>query len=606
MRVPFLAWPAAALWVLCWFLAGPEPYRPAVPSGWVVAVRDGFSESVARFGGDGAALLPGLVLGDTRSVPESLTAAMRVTSLSHLTAVSGANCAIIVSLVYGLVALMGWGIWWRAGLAGAALVGFVVLVGAEPSVIRAAIMAILALLTIAAGRPVAGLTILGAAVLIALSLSPALSHSMGFALSVAATLGLLVLTRPIHELLGRWLPDRFALVLSVPLAAQIAVQPLLLVFAPYIPTYGLLANIIAEPLAPVATVFGLLALATNAIPVLSLPFLGTAWLAGSIIATVARIGAGLPFATIPWPAGWAGIAIATVATGLGAWGLVARRRVLALIAALLVTGALTTTLGGSAVSWVNAPTDWTVAQCDVGQGDAIVLRDAAATVLIDTGRDETKLRACLGRLGVTQVDLVVLTHFDIDHVGAYRVVLGRVANLIHGPTDGFADEQTVREFAASGASVRQTQRGDRGSVGRWEWRVLWPTDQLPTEPGNPSSVVTAFTSSSRELPSLLDLGDLPAREQEKMLNIGGVGPVDVVKVSHHGSKDQFPGLYQRLRATVALVGVGAENEYGHPTEFALAMMKSTGSTVVRTDLNGIGLVEKGGHGVLRVWTERAG
>jgi competence protein ComEC len=309
--------------------------------------------------------------------------------------------------------------------------------------------------------------------------------------------------------------------------------------------------------------------------------------------------------SIPWPPGGAGIAVATLCTVLAAWALLTKRGVVAAVAGVLVIGALSTTVGAHTVSWTSAPRDWSVAQCDVGQGDALVMRDGAETVLIDTGRDETALRACLTRLGVGRISLLVLTHFDIDHVGAYRVVVGKVDRVVHGPTDGFADELTLSEFHQSGATVTQVERGARGTSGRWSWAVLWPTRTIETEPGNPSSVVTSFTSTS-SLPSVVDLGDLPAREQEMMFGLGGISPVDVVKVSHHGSKDQFPGLYERLRAGVALVGVGNDNEYGHPTDFALAMLVSTGSAVIRSDVNGIGLVERNARGTLRVWTERAG
>lgn len=145
-----------------------------------------------------------------------------------------------------------------------------------------------------------------------------------------------------------------------------------------------------------------------------------------------------------------------------------------------------------------------------------------------------------------------------------------------------------------------------GRLGEWDWRVLWPTPTIPVEPGNPSSVVLNLTSGSARLPSVLDLGDLPGREQELMVGLGGIGRVDVVKVSHHGSRDQFAGLYQHLRAGIALIGVGARNEYGHPTDETLAMLAATGSATARSDNCGVALVARGAGGSLRVWTERAG
>jgi competence protein ComEC len=467
-------------------------------------------------------------------------------------------------------------------------------------------MACLALLALAVGRPTGGLTVLCATVILALTFAPTLAHSVGFALSVAATTGLLVLAMPLTESLERWLPPRIALVLAVPLAAQIAVQPLLLIFSSSIPTYGIPANALADPLAPLATIAGLLALVTVSWPWVSLPFLGVAWLASSAIAGIARVTAALPWATIPWPSGWLGIALATLCTLLAAAAILTRRIAVAVIAAIVVAGILSTTIGGGAVAWLRAPQDWSVAQCDVGQGDALVLRDGDAVALIDTGRDEHALRTCLDRLNIGSVDLLVLTHFDVDHAGAYGVVVGRVGTVLHGPTDGNADEVTLRRLGEGGANVVDARRGLTGAFGRWDWRVLWPTKSLTVEPGNPASVVLCFRSKTGPHLSILDLGDLPAQQQDAMIALGGITPVDVVKVSHHGSRDQSPALYERLRAGLGLVGVGAENEYGHPTDQTLAMLGAVGTLVVRSDRDGIALIGRDEDGALRVWTERAG
>jgi competence protein ComEC len=402
------------------------------------------------------------------------------------------------------------------------------------------------------------------------------------------------------------MPRPLATIIAVPVAAQISVQPLLLVFQSTIPTYGILANALADPLAPVATIAGLLSLVCAPITPLAVPLAWVAWCASSLIAWIARTVAALPFASIPWPVGATGITLALVCTVLLAWALIVRRRILALSAGAIAAVALSTTVGGGAVAWATAPTEWSIAQCDVGQGDAVVLRDGASVAVVDTGRDERLFRDCLSRLGVTHITLLVLTHFDIDHAGAYAVARGMTDTVVHGPTDGIADDITLRELAQSGATLVDGTRGITGQLGDWQWRVLWPTGSIPVEPGNPSSVVVSLRDPENRLPSVLDLGDLPAREQEMMAELGGLGRIDVVKVSHHGSRDQFPGLYERLHAGLALVGVGADNEYGHPTDQTLAMLKSVGSAVVRSDLNGAALIERVSTGALRVWTERAG
>ena len=609
--IPILAYPAAVVWIVTWWWTAPVGYhRPSgQSSAWAESLHQDFIERASRWPGDAGQLVPGLVLGNTDGVTESLAEAMRVTSLTHLMAVSGSNCAIVVGLAFGIAALCGATLAWRVVAAFAALVGFVAVVGPEPSVIRSALMAGIGLLALLWGRPVAGVTALCAAVIVALSFDPTMSHSIGFALSVAATLGLLVLGQPISTALSRWVPPPLALALAVPLSAAIACQPIILVMSPFLPTYGILANILAEPLVPIATVCGMLAVVFAPIPFLADGVLWIATAMAGLIAVIARTLAALPGARIPWPAGWVGVVCATtVSIGVCLAVTVRWRRVGLAIVAVASVGGLSMTVGAGRIAWATAPAEWSWAQCDVGQGDAVVIRSAGTVALIDTGRTEPPLRECLRTLGVGRIDLLVLTHFDIDHVGGYGAVLGSVGTVLHGPTDGIADEVILDRLRENGARLVDARRGMTGSIGRMTWRVLWPTPNNPRDPGNPSSVtlmVTPGAACDSTCVSGLALGDLPAAEQSTLLSLGGVSPVDVVKVSHHGSRDQDPDLYRRVRAIVGLIGVGADNDYGHPTADALDMLAGTGTTVVRSDLNGIAFVWRTATGQLRVWRERA-
>lgn len=608
--IPVLAAPAAVAWLFAWWLTKDVGYRR--PRGqlfpWVTDVHAIFLERAGRWAGDAGSLVPGLVLGNTDAIPESLVEAMRITSLTHLMAVSGANCAIVVGLAYGVAALC------RAPLIGRVVAGFlaltvfVVLVGPEPSVIRSSIMAAIGLGVLVWGRPVAGVSALCAAVVLSLVLDPTLSHSIGFALSVAATLGLLVIARPLATELQRWLPDAVALLVSIPLSAAIACQPIILVFSSSIPTYGVVANVLAEPFVPLATVTGLLSILATPIPPLSDGLLAIASLAAGAIAFVARTFATFPAARIPWPPGIDGIVLAT-AVSLGiVLALRPRFRALGVVMALVAgTLGLSLTVGASRIAWTSAPSDWSWAQCDVGQGDAVVVRDAGVVAVFDTGRTETPMRECLAALGIEDVDILVLTHFDIDHAGGSASLIGRVDTVLHGPTDGAADEELLRDFAQGGALVRSASRGLTGQLGRLEWRVLWPTPNSPREPGNPSSIVVSLSAGfacDETCVTGLNLGDLPGPEQEMLVSLGGVIPTDVVKVSHHGSRDQHVELYRRLRAPVSLIGVGADNEYGHPTVETLDALAALGSTTLRSDINGIVLVSRSVSGELRVWRER--
>jgi len=609
-RVPVLAFPAAASWILSWWLTASEGYRredrQLFP--WVDALHNDFLLRASRWPGDAGSLVPGLVLGNTDAISESLSDAMQVTSLTHLMAVSGSNCAIVVGLAFGIAALCGAPLWVRVVASAVALASFVIVVGPDPSVIRSSIMATIGLVALLWGRPVAGATALCAAIFVALMFDPTLSHSVGFALSVSATLGLLVLARPLTELVKRWMPTPVAIAVAIPSSAAIACQPIVLGFSPYIPMYGIAANILAEPLIPIATVCGLLSIVLSPVPFVSEGLLAIATATAGLVAAIARTGAALPVARLPWPPGQWGIALSVlvslgiVAVVLGRWRVLGG--LVALVAAIL---GFASTVGATRVAWASAPQDWSWAQCDVGQGDAVLIRDSGVVALIDSGRTEPPMRECLAALGITSIDVLILTHFDVDHAGGYGPLVGRVGTVIHGPTDGDADVAVINRLRSGGARIVLAERGLTGKLGRLDWRVLWPSGRSPREPGNPSSVTILFERSSAcdvTCVTGLDLGDLPAAEQTAVRLAGGLASIDVVKVSHHGSRDQDPELYRRVRAPIALIGVGADNEYGHPTSETLDVLSGVGSTVARSDLNGIVLVWRTSNGELRVWRER--
>lgn len=577
---------------------------PAVLAG-AHGIRSSFLAASEGLPEPGGSLLPGLAIGDTSRVTPQLDAAMKAASLSHLTAVSGANCAIVVGAALAVAALLGAPRPVRIAAALLALVGFVVLVTPEPSVVRAAVMAGLALGAVALGRPSLGVPLLAVAVILLLLADPWLARSYGFALSVLATAGLLLLAGPLARALGRVLPDGLAAVLSVPLAAQLACQPLILTLDPSLPLYGIPANLLAAPAAPIATVVGLLAcLAGAAAPPLGLALGWIAWLPAAWIAAVAELFAGLPGARGVWPGGPGGVVllvIVEVAVLLAALAPGRVRRLARGICVVAVVAYSAAALAGPVVSRVGRPADWQYAMCDVGQGDATVVRSGDAVAVVDTGPDPVLLAACLDDLGIDRIDLLVLTHFDLDHVGGVGAVQGRVDRVLAGPPDGDADDRMLAELAAGGAVVHRVERGDRVRLGALDGEVLWPPAR-GVDPGNPASVTLRWSCATGCLTALM-LGDLGEEAQQRMAGSAHPGHVDVVKVSHHGSADQSAALYAELGAAVGLIGVGAGNGYGHPTEALLGMLAASGTTPLRTDEHGLILVAPGERpGEVDVWT----
>ncbi len=575
--------------------------------GMTAHLRQSLVNAASGLPGGGGELIPGLAVGDTSAVTPATDAAMKTSSLAHLTAVSGANCALVVGIAFVTAARMGARRSTRVAAGVCALVGFVILVTPEPSVVRAATMAGIAMLAVLLGRTGAGVALLTASVVVLLLFDPWLSSSLGFALSVAATAALLTLARPLASGLERHLPRPLALALAVPLAAQLACGPLLLLIDPSVSLWGVPANLLAAPAAPVATVLGLAACLAAPIPLLQSGLTALTWVPAAWISAVAHLAAALPFARLPWMDGLPGIALLAGCTTLVVLTITLRgdsvvaRRVrtwVALALAATVATWICGVVGAELFARWSIPATWSIIACDIGQGDALLVRSGSALALIDTGPEPESLTACLHRVGIEHLDLVILTHFDKDHVGGAAAIVGKADVVVHGPTGEDADGQLLEALADGGAALVAAEAGMTGSLGAARWVVYWPRASNPFPPGNDSSVTVTMEGGG--IPRSLFLGDLPA-DPQRILRSSLPGVFEVVKVSHHGSADQDAGLYQQISARIALIGVGAGNTYGHPTDLALQMLGD--SAVGRTDQNGM-LAVTGSGPTLALWRER--
>lgn len=576
--------------------AGP----PAV-QGIAGALRSSLRASVADRPRDQAGLLPGLVVGDTSGVPDDLDRAMRDSGLAHLTAVSGGNVAVVVLLALAVVRAVGvWRGRLQVVLVGAVVAGYVVVARPEPSVVRAAAMTAVVLGAVLLDVRVRAPDALGIAVAALVLLDPFLALSVGFAMSTAATAGLVLLAsrwRPRTD--GSW-PVRLGravlALLVVSAVAQLAVAPLVAGIGGGLPVGGLVANLLAEPAVAPATVCGIAAALIGTVwpaaaAVVALP---GAWAVGWI-ARIARATADAA-PPLPWPTGWTGALALTAVLLVGTVAVLAARRagdrVLRACVALAVVGGLVVAAPPTSVPLAPAwpPAGWRVVMCDVGQGDATVLATAPGeAVVVDVGPDPVLLDRCLRRLGVVRVPLVVLTHFHADHVeGLPGLLRGRtVGTVLVSPLEEPPGETSrVRRWLRdSGATMRTAAPGDRWTVGAAVLHVLWPQRLIRGEGSDPNNASVVVRADLGET-SVLLCGDLETAAQEAVLASGQVGPVDVVKVPHHGSAKQAPAWATTTRARVALIGVGVDNDYGHPAARTVAGYRAVGSVVGRTDLDG--------------------
>ncbi len=570
-------------------------------------LRATFMATLSGISAGSVALVAGLSIGDTSRLPEDLSKSMKTLSLTHLTAVSGANCAIILGLVFFLLGFIGVRRWQRVAISIACMFGYVQLVGPQPSVLRAATMTAVIVVLTASGRSIKPLAALAHASSLLLLWNPYMALSLGFALSVAATGGILILTPWLYSKLKSRLHRPLAAMVSVSLAAQIWCAPILLQLQGGIPTYSLLANVLVEPAVTPVTVLGIVACLMSAVyaPLAS----WVSWLASvpaQYVVFTASALSQLPVGTLWWPSGLTGIALLTLlAIAVTLFALNQRKRV---AAALIVITALFVTGSGGAVvaksaSWPGS--GWQVANCDVGQGDALVIRSAGQIAVVDVGRENEPINECLNKLSVKTIDLLVLTHFDADHIGGLSGAL-KNRTVDTALLADFNDDRpqagiTAYQVQSQAHRVIRAHAGLQGVLGRINWLVMQPeVNGFGSEDSNDASIAMRWENDEFVLFTMADLGERGQMRLSELhpdwIAVESDKPL-ILKVSHHGSADQYPELVEYWKPTVALISVGAKNSYGHPTSRTLHTLRSVESEVFRTDLDGAISISTNGHGL---------
>ena len=545
---------------------------------------------------DGQALVPGLALGDTSKMNSELNEAMRDAGLTHLIAVSGTNVTLLLALILSLMRRVTAKrkVWFVVALL--ALLAFVILVRPQPSVLRASVMGIVALVAGYWHFEKSALPALGFAIVGLVLLDPWLAISYGFALSVAATAGLLLgskrmmvwLDKHLPRKIPEWVLETFA----ITVCAQVAVFPLLVALDSRLSLASIPANMIAVPLAGPAMIFGVLAalLSVLWLPAGHLVALCASLLA-QVIASLARISASMTWLVIPWPKGVFGVLLSIVSLGMFihiwfSWKRLHLAEKSMLASSIICFGTLIWLPPGlPAKPW--PPVNWLMVQCDVGQGDGTVVRtDVHEGIVIDVGVDDIGMDRCLNDLGITTIPILVLTHFHADHVmGLESVLEGRSVGQVWlsplpDPPVTTAIVRSVLKKLNIPEHVMTFPNELR--VKAVSLRCIWPSRIILGQGSDPNNASVVLLVSVRDKNFLLT-GDIEPAVQEAVRQENPDLHVDVIKIAHHGSRNQSLAFAQWVHAKIATISVGKGNDYGHPAKQTIEMYQNSGSQVFRTD-----------------------
>jgi competence protein ComEC len=267
-----------------------------------------------------------------------------------------------------------------------------------------------------------------------------------------------------------------------------------------------------------------------------------------------------------------------------------RRGRLAAVAAAATLALAVAVPGSGGGASVGPATGLRISVLDVGQGDAILLQPGSSpAVLVDGGPPGEGLAEKLRSAGVERLGVAVVTHDQSDHVGGIEELLGRVPieRLVYAA----AGRRLRAEAGAAGALPKRLARGAALRSGELRLEAIWPPRELlgaalgGADPNRRALVLVARWHGF----SMLLTADAEAEAAPL-----DPGPVDVLKVAHHGSEDSgLDALLDRVAPRLAVISVGEGNSYGHPAPATLATLAAHGIRTVRTDRDGSVVLEVG-------------
>lgn len=558
-------------------------------------------EKVAEiFPEDAAGFITAIVTGDRTGLQNGNYTALQRSGAAHVVAVSGMHISFLVTLFTGLMGNRRRLSYFCIPI----LLIFRVMVGFSPSVTRAGIMQIFLLIAPVINRENDTITSLSAALLALLAASPFAIGSVSLQLSFAAVLGLSLVSGRLSERItagisklkfyeNKYLARLMRVIVgnfSASIGAMVFTVPIMALVFQYISVYSVLTNILVLWAASLAFMGGVFACLIG----FPLPILGaaaawlTAWPVRYLLA-VCRFVSQLPGALLYTVSSYIRIwllscyAIAGMFVFLPGKG---KRPVVPIgLCAILFCLCFLLTSASSAMA------DMEITALNVGQGQSVVVSLGAHTVMVDCGSETKNTSGDIGAKylfgkNIFSLDLLILTHFDADHVNGVTELMTRLdvgTLVIPKPEDG--DNIYYNEILdmAEDTNVRvcYAQEDMVFHLGSATVTVYSPVAEGSS---NDSGLSVLATCGDFDL---LVTGDMNAAAERRLVKLKELPDVEVIIVGHHGSKySSSEQLLETVKAEVAIVSAGAGNNYGHPHEEILGRLEEYGSQIFRTDYAG--------------------
>lgn len=530
-----------------------------------------------------ANILKASLIGDDYSIDKEIETMYKDAGMIHLLVVSGGHIALVILIFSYIIKKINIPRNKQNFLLVLIVIIYMFITGAEPSVLRAGIGAIIILIADTIGRQNDSITTISLVALLLLLNNPMLIYSIGFELSFLGVLGIILLNKPIEKKLIK-VPERLRSILSVTISAQLFVTPILIYYFNNFSAAGLFSNILALPLMSFIMILGLACF----IPVLGVIFFKASYTLIIVMNGIAKLFANIPILkyAVPRPSIFV-IALYYVLV-VSACGVIKIKKKIMIYVILCTTAFLF-------IFWL-LPNDFEVDFIDVGHGDSILITTSRKkTILIDTGgrykiqdqeynMAEQAIIPFILNKGHKRIDLLILTHLDEDHMGG----LEKIVETLHIGSVAIGENSKNHEKFADIENILNRKQirliflsnGDKFSINEAGFNVLNPSRELNNNENNNSITIMLRYEGVK----ILFTGDLGTEGERLLLERGEDIEADILKVGHHGSgTSTSEDFINKVNPKVSIISVGKRFS-SIPDEMVLERLSNT--KILRTDRMG--------------------